>query len=404
MQKFFHSLGNAAKIPGTVWVLGLASLLTDISSEMIHSVLPVFLVSTLGASMLTVGIIEGLGESVASVLKVFSGAISDKFANRKWLLVGGYGLSTLLKPLFAVAVNPWWVLAARVGDRVGKGIRVAPRDALVADCTDPSLRGAAYGLRQTLDTVGALLGPLFATGLLIIYARNCRPVFWLALIPAWLAVILLAGGVKEPEKHSLKYRANPLSVASLKLLGQQYWKLFAVYLLFNLGNSSDAFILLRAKSLGVQDQFIPLVLVVMNISYALSAYPAGILSDRIGRRGLLASSFALYALVYAGLALANNQPAIWLLMLAYGLYLGISQGVLLALVADTVPVDLRGTAFGFINLATGIALLPASLAAGVLWQTVSPQAAFLAGSVFACLALILFLFNCYRLPDKNKTV
>jgi MFS family permease len=369
----------------------MASLLNDVSSEMIHAVLPIFLVSTLKASMVTVGFIEGLAESVASVLKIFSGAVSDRFANRKWLAVSGYGLSTFLKPLFALALNPWWVLAARLGDRIGKGIRVAPRDALIADCTEPSVRGAAYGLRQTLDTVGALLGPLFATGLLIVCARNCRPVFWTALIPAALAVLLLALFIKEPEKKLARQVANPLSMSSLQSLGSPYWRLFAVCLLFNMGNSSDAFILLQARSVGIQDQFIPLVLVAMNLSYALSAYPAGRLSDLIGRRGLLACSFALYALVYAGLAFAGSPAAIWLLMLVYGLYLGISQGILLALVSDTVPAELRATAFGFINLATGIALLPASLLAGALWQSVSPAAAFLAGSLFAVLAFLLFM-------------
>jgi MFS family permease len=384
--------GQFSGIPATVWVLGIASLFTDVSSEMIHAVLPVFLVTTLSASVLTVGLIEGLGESVASILKVFSGALSDRFASRKWLVVGGYGLSTLLKPLFALAVNPWWVLAARVGDRVGKGIRVAPRDALVADCTAPEKRGAAYGLRQSLDTIGALLGPLFATALLLACAGNCRPVFWLALIPAVLAVILLACGIKEPEKRSSSNK-NPLSFSSLKSLGAPYWKLFAVYLLFNLGNSSDAFILLKARSTGVADQYIPLVLVAMNFSYAASAYPAGKLSDLIGRRRLLAPSFALYALVYAGLAFADNWTSIFLLMIAYGLYLGMSQGVLLALVSDTVPPETRGTAFGFINLSMGIALLPASLAAGILWQTVSPACTFFFGSAFASLALLLFLFT-----------
>lgn len=379
-------------LPRNVWILGFVSLLTDISSEMIHSVVPLFLVSSLGASVATVGLIEGIAEATASVLKVFSGALSDYWGQRKGLAIAGYGLSTFVKPLFALATSPVWVLLARFADRVGKGIRVAPRDALVADVTAPSQRGAAYGLRQSLDTIGAFLGPLIAFALLSFSAQNFRLIFWVALLPGVLAVALLTVGVREP-RSQIRVKHNPLRWAALKQLNQQYWGLIGVALLFNLGNSSEAFLLLKAESVGIATPLIPLSLVVMNIAYSLSAYPIGLLSDRFGRMGLLISGFSLYALVYLGFGVAQVPWQMWGLLAFYGLHLGMSQGVLLAIVADTVPQTLRGTAFGLINLVTGVALLPASLLAGFLWQTVSPQAAFFAGSGFAIAAVILLLIQ-----------
>jgi MFS family permease len=377
------------KIPKPVWILGFTSLLNDTSSEMIHAVLPLFLVSELGANVALVGLIEGIAEATASILKVFSGAISDYWQRRKGLAVFGYGLSTAVKPLFIVANSPLWVLLARLGDRIGKGIRVAPRDALVADSTDASNRGAAYGLRQSLDTVGAFLGPLVAFGLMSA-AYNFRFVFAVALIPGVLAVACLALGVREPEQpyHSLK-RPNPLNWKALQSLGGSFWALAIAALLFNLGNSSEAFLLLKAKQVFISDARIPLVLAVMNLSYALSAYPVGVLSDRVNRKTLLLMGWGLNAALYLGLAIAQDPWQVWLLVGGYGLYLGMTQGVLLAMVADRVPEHLRGTAFGFFNLLAGIALLPASLLAGWLWQTVSPGAAFAAGSGFAMAAIAL---------------
>lgn len=385
-NKFFQT------IPRTVWVLGFVSLLTDISSEMIHSVLPLFLVSVLGANILTVGIIEGIAEATASVLKIFSGALSDYLGHRKGLAVFGYGLSTFVKPLFAVATSPTGVLIARFGDRIGKGIRVAPRDALVADSTTPEVRGAAYGLRQSLDTIGAFLGPLAAFALMAASTNNFRLVFWLALIPGFLAVALLAVGVREPRGSQTQVkRSNPLQWQTLRSLGQKYWVLVAVALLFNLGNSSDAFLLLRAEQTGISASLIPLTLVVMNMAYSLSAYPIGILSDRVGRFGLLVGGFILYALVYLGFAFVQAPWQIWGLFALYGLHMGMSQGLLLALVANSIPANLRGTAFGFLNLAIGLALLPASLLAGGLWQTLGAEATFIAGSLFALAAVLLLV-------------
>jgi MFS family permease len=392
-NKFFQT------IPRTVWVLGFVSLLTDISSEMINSVLPLFLVSVLGANVLTVGIIEGIAEATASVLKIFSGALSDYLRHRKGLAVFGYGLSTFVKPLFAVATSSTGVLIARFGDRIGKGIRVAPRDALVADSTNPEVRGAAYGLRQSLDTIGAFLGPLAAFTLMAAFQNNFRLVFWLALIPGFLAVALLTVGVQEPKTEQTQVnRSNPLQWEALRNLGQKYWVLVAVALLFNLGNSSNAFLLLRAEQIGISASLIPLTLMVMNMAYSFSAYPIGILSDRLGRFELLIGGFLLYALVYLGFAFVQAPWQVWGLFALYGLHLGMSKGLLLALVANSIPANLRGTAFGFLNLAVGLALLPASLLAGGLWQTLGAEATFIAGSLFALVAGLLLItqINKYR--------
>ncbi len=382
-------------IPRNVWFLGFVSLLADVNSKMIQSVLPLFLVSVLGTNLFTVGVIEGIAESTASVLKVFSGALSDYWGRRKELAVAGYGLSTLVTPLFALSTSPAGVLVARFVDRLGKGIRVAPRNALVADVTPKEQRGAAYGLRQSLDTIGAFLGPLIAAALLSFSAQNFRLVFWWAVVPGVLAIALLVFGVQEPATNSAA-KSNPLQWSAFKSLGRNYWILVVVALLFNLGNSSDAFLLLRAQQAGITTALIPLSFVVMNITYGLSAYPIGALSDRIGRFGLLISGFTLFALVYLGLAVAQSPWQIWGLFALYGLYLG-NQGLLLALVADQVPTHLRGTAFGLLNLVTGIALLPANLLAGVLWQQVGSQATFITGSLCAIAAILVLVITYRRL-------
>ena len=378
-----------ANIPRQVWALGWVSLFTDISSEAIISVLPLFLTTTLGASVTTVGLIEGIAEATASILKVFSGAISDYWGQRKSLAVLGYGLSTLVKPLFAIASSPSWVLLARFADRTGKGIRAAPRDALVADVTDASNRGAAYGLRQSLDTIGALLGPLLAMLVLDRSPQNFRLVFWLAVIPGIIAVMFLVFGVKEPRQQQNQQRVNPLNRSALSSLGSNYWWLLLAVLIFNLGNSSDAFLLLKAQQVGIPAAFIPLTLVVQNLTYALFAYPLGRLSDRISRRQLLIGGWLIYALVYGGLALTDRAPQFWILLAVYGVHLAMTQGTITALVADLVPANLRGTAFGFLNLAVGVALFPASLLAGLLWQQFGSEVAFAVSSGLALLAICL---------------
>lgn len=388
------------KIPRTVWILGFVSLLTDISSELIHSLLPLFLVSVLQAGAFSVGLIEGIAEATASVFKIFSGTLSDYLGQRKRLAVFGYGLSTLVKPLFALATSPAWVLAARFGDRVGKGIRVAPRDALVADSTPLAIRGAAYGLRQSLDTIGAFLGPLFAFLLMAVLENNFRLVFGLAVIPGVLAVGLLAAGIHEPTRTTQRSQSNRLNWQALQRLGREYWILVGVALLFNLGNSSDAFLLLRASQVGISAALVPLTLLVMNLAYSLSAYPIGIFSDRFSRIKLLMGGFLLYALVYVGFAFAQGPWQVWGLFACYGLHLGMTQGVLLALVAERVPADLRGTAFGFLNLAVGLALLPASLLGGALWQGFGSSATFITGSFFALVATVVLLLTLDWQPGK----
>jgi MFS family permease len=384
------------KIPRNVWILGFVSLLTDISSEMIYVVLPLFLVNTLGTSALTVGMIEGIAEATASVIKLISGSLSDYFKNRKSLTIMGYGLSALVKPMFALATNPFWILIARFGDRVGKGIRGAPRDALVADSTPADIRGSAYGLRQSLDSIGAFLGPLFAFVLLSKSINDYRQVFLFSVIPGFMSVALLSVGIKEPKHEKSQPKTKSINWQSLKELSSSYWVIVLVTLLFNLGNSSDAFLLLKTQQVGISSNFVPLTIMTTNIVYALSALPVGILSDRLGRVGLLLSSFLLYAFVYLGFALVSSPELIWILFVLYGLYLGMSQGLILSIVADKVPAHLRGTAFGFLNLATGIALLPASLIAGWLWQSVGVWAPFILGSFFALLAAIIFAWKYRR--------
>ncbi|WKE65620.1 MFS transporter [Gallaecimonas kandeliae] len=373
-------------LPAAIWALGGVSLLMDTSSELIHSLLPLFLVGSLGASALLVGLIEGLAEATALVVKLFSGLLSDHLGRRKGLALAGYGLSALTKPLFALAGSVGLVLAARLLDRVGKGIRGAPRDALVADLTPPGLRGAAFGLRQALDTVGACLGPLLAVGLMLLWQLDFQTLFWVAAIPATLAVLLLALGVKEPASD-WRPAAQP-GFRGLGQLGSDYWQLVAVGALFALARFSEAFLLLRAQQGGWDKALVPLVLVAMNLVYALTAYPFGRLSDRFERHRLLA--LGLLVLIAADLILAwdGHWAAVLAGVLLWGLHMGMTQGLLAAMVADRAPVALRGTAFGFFNLVSGLAMLIASLLAGLVWDQLGPGACFLVGAGFSGLSLL----------------
>ncbi len=375
-------------IPTGVWVLGFVSLLMDISSEMIHSLLPLFMVTTLGVSVFTVGLIEGLAESTALIVKVFSGVLSDYLGKRKGLALFGYALGALTKPLFAMASTVGIVLIARLADRLGKGIRGAPRDALIADITPPQLRGAAFGLRQSLDTVGAFLGPLLAVGLMLLWANDFQTVFWVAAVPGMMAVILLLFGVREPERHEGIKRSNPIRRENLQRLGTPYWWVVGIGAVFTLARFSEAFLVLRAQQGGIPLALVPLVMVAMNLIYAASAYPFGKLSDRLNHTKLLALGLAI--LIAADLVLASNEH--WGGMMVgialWGVHMGITQGLFSTMIADTAPVDLRGTAYGFFNLMSGIAMLVASGVAGLIWDRLGASFTFYAGVVFCLAALV----------------
>jgi len=395
-----------SKLPKTIVALGLVSLFMDISSEMIHSLLPVFLVTVLGASALSVGLIEGIAEATASIAKVFSGVISDWMGRRKPLLLG-YGLAALTKPLFPLAQGIGAVLTARFIDRIGKGIRGAPRDALIADITPPEIRGAAYGLRQTLDTVGAFSGPLLAMALMAATQNNFRLVFWVAVIPAFVCVLLIIFGVEEPEANRSKARPpaqlrSPLRRENLRRFEPRFWWVVAFSAVLTCARFSEAFLLLRADNVGLAVTWVPIMLVIMNVVYAISAYPFGKLSDNGGRRRLLIWGIGLLIAADLVLALARN---IWLVGLGtalWGLHMGATQGLLAVLVADAAPADLRGTAFGVFNLISGLALLAASVLAGSLWTAFGPAMTFYVGAAIATLALIGLLSRLNaRKPEQQ---
>ena len=374
-------------LPSGIWVLGFVSLLMDISSEMIHALLPLFMVGTLGMSVALVGLLEGLAEATALILKVFSGVISDWFGKRKPLAVLGYGLGAATKPLFALATGPGMIFTARLLDRVGKGIRGAPRDALVADIAPPEQRGAAFGLRQSLDTVGAFLGPLLAVGLMLLWANDFRAVFAVAIIPAALCVALLVLGVQEPERPAGAPRVNPISRTNLKRLPRAYWWVVGVGAVFTLARFSEAFLVLRAEQLGMALALVPLVMVAMNAVYAASAYPFGRLSDGMPHQRLLLAGLAVLVSADVVLAVSTHWVGLLLGVALWGVHMGMTQGLLAAMVAAQAPADLRGTAFGFFNLVSGVALLAASVLAGLLWQYLGPAWTFGAGAAFSVLAM-----------------
>lgn len=376
------------QLPRSVVVLGFVSLLMDVSSEMIHALLPVFLVTVVGASAMSIGLIEGIAEATAAFVKVYSGAISDWIGRRKPLLLLGYGLAAACKPLFALATGIGTVLAARTIDRVAKGIRGAPRDALIADVTPVELRGAAYGLRQSLDSVGAVAGPLLAVVLMAATADNFRFVFWIAVIPAFLCVALIMFGVREPPRaQRIKARPFPISRGEMARLPRLFWHVTVFGAVLTLARFSEAFLLLHAQNVGLAVTWVPVILVAMNLVYAASAYPLGALSDRVNRKVMLAAGVALLIAADVVLALAPDAWAVGAGALLWGLHMGATQGLLAALVAETAPEDLRGTAFGVFNLISGVALLAASVIAGALWTYFSPAITFYAGALFAAVAL-----------------
>jgi len=381
------------RLSASVWVLGLVSMLMDISSEMIHSLLPLFMVGTLGASGLAVGILEGLAEATALGVKVFSGTLSDYLGKRKWLAALGYGMGAFSKPLFAIAGSMGMVTTARLLDRVGKGIRGAPRDALLADLTPESMRGAAFGLRQSLDTVGACAGPLLASGLMLLWANDFRSVFWVAVIPGLLATLLMVAGVREPAAAPDRKRINPLRRDQLRKLNRSYWWLVGLGMLFMLARFSEAFLVLRAQERGMSIAQVPLVMAAMSFVYALAAYPFGKLSDRISHRALLASGLLVLVAADAVLALAQGWRGVVAGVFLWGLHMGMTQGLLSAMVANAAPPQLRGTAFGLFNLASGAALLISSALAGWLWDRYGAAVTFGAGGAFALLTLAALWFR-----------
>ena len=391
-------------IPTGIWALGFVSLLMDISSELIHALLPVYLVTVMGASMVTVGVIEGIAEATASIVKIFSGVISDWLGKRKLLVAIGYGLAAFAKPIFPLASSVGWLVIARFIDRIGKGIRGAPRDALIADITPAHLRGASFGLRQSLDTSGAFIGPMLAIGLMWLTANNFQLVFWVAVIPAFLAFGLLLFAVREPERPAGPRAVGfPLSLPELKRLGSAYWLVAAVATMFTLARFSEAFLILRAQGTGLPLVLIPMVLVVMNFVYALAAYPAGALSDRYNRLTVLMIGFVLLIAADLVLAFSTGLAGVAAGVALWGLHMGVTQGLLSTLVADTAPAELRGTAYGMFNLLGGIALLIASVVAGALWDGLGSQATFLAGAGLTALALVGLGLVRWRVPTLGAS-
>lgn len=391
-------------IPSSIWALGFVSLFMDASSEMIHALLPVYLVTVLGTSTLTVGIIEGIAEATAAVTKIFSGALSDRLGKRKLLTVLGYGLAALTKPIFPLADSVGWLVVARFIDRVGKGVRGAPRDALVADLSPAHLRGASFGLRQSLDSIGAFLGPLAGIALMWLTADNFTATFWAAVVPAFISLAILVFVVHERDRPAAVATArSPLRLAELRRLGLDYWLVVAVATVFTLARFSEAFLILRAQSVGLPVALAPAVLVVMNLVYALVAAPVGVLSDRIGRLSLLVIGFLLLIIADLVLGFAASITVVGIGVALWGLHMGLTQGLLATLVADTAPPELRGTAFGMFNLLGGLALLAASIIAGEVWDRVGPDGTFLVGAGFTVLALIGLVPVWRRIERRSMT-
>lgn len=392
MNQHAATSAGRAGLPRGIWALGFVSMLMDISSEMIHALLPAYLV-LLGASTLAVGLIEGIAEATAAIVKVFSGALSDWLGRRKLLAAIGYGLAACTKPVFPLATTLGWVVAARFIDRIGKGIRGAPRDALIADLAPPGLRGAAFGLRQSLDTAGAFIGPLLAIGLMALSGNDFRLVFWVAVLPAFGAFALIVLAVHDPLPAATARHRSPLSRRELARLPPAYWWVVGIAAVFTLARFSEAFLVLRAQALGLGLMWVPAVLVLMNVVYSLSSYPIGRLADRMPRGSLLAAGFAVLVAADLVIALFDGLTGLAVGVVLWGLHMGMTQGLLAALVADAAPAELRGTAFGVFNLVGGVALLVASVLAGALWDAFGARATFLAGAGLAGLALVGLLWR-----------
>lgn len=391
-------------LPKSIWALGFGSLFMDTSSELIHSLLPIFMVTTLNASMITVGVIEGTAEATAAIMKVFSGTLSDYFGKRKFLMVLGYSLAACTKPIFPLATSVSWVFTARFIDRVGKGIRVAPRDALVADLTPSQMLGAAYGLRQALDSVGALIGPVMAVALMIMFANDIRTVMWFAVVPAFITVALLLAYVREPEHtHGDGAARTPITLFDAKRLPLHYWLVVLLGAVFTLARFSEAFLVLRAQDVGLELSRIPLVMIVMNVFYAGAAYPAGAAADRASPRNLMFMGLLLLIAADVVLAFATSPFIMYAGSALWGLHMAFTQGLLSKFVADTTPKEIVGTGFGIFNVVSGGMLLLASVIGGSLWSCFGAPATFLAGACFAAMAaigLIIAMRNHEPKPER----
>jgi MFS family permease len=378
------------RLPATVWALGWVSFFTDVSTEMVYPLLPVFLTTVLGANMAFVGLVEGIAESTASLLKIASGWWSDRVRKRKPLMIAGYGLSALTRPLIAIAATGAQVLGARFIDRIGKGIRTSPRDALLAASVPAEQRGAAFGVQRAMDNAGAVFGPLIAWIMLQWFTSDFRVLFWIAVLPMVGAMACLIFGARDQVQPAAPAAAKDVVPFNITPVFKSY---LGAVLLFTLGNSSDAFLLLRAQAVGVPVSSLPLLWLALNLVKSLSSYPAGVLSDHIGRRGLIIGGWCVYALVYLGFGLANQPWQIWALFLAYGLFYGMTESTERALVADFYPDAQRGRAFGSFNFITGIGALPASLLMGWLWTVCGPLVAFGSGGLLALCAVAWFAFK-----------
>lgn len=391
------------KIPKTVWALGFVSLFMDFSSELVHSLLPIFLVGSLGVSMVGVGIIEGIAEATAHIVKIFSGAISDYIGKRKVLLLLGYGLASLTKPLFPLAQNIEIVFFARFTDRIGKGIRGAPRDALVADVAPKEIRGACFGLRQSMDTMGAILGPTAAILLMLVFSNDVRLVLWFAVLPAIVTMLIIVFKVKEPEKKEKEYNFKmPINISVIKNFSKQFWFIVILGAMFMLARFSEAFLVLKASEVGFEAAWVPLVMIVMALTYTVFVYPIGKLSDRIKREYMLI--VGLIILIFADIILANAKSNIAVLIgtAIWGIHMGFTQGVLATLIADYSPKEYNGTAFGIFNFVSGISMLIASIIAGVVWQEFGSYMTFYAGGIFALISLVMVYINIQMKNDLTK--
>lgn len=398
---------NTRKIFGlsrNVFVAGLVSLFMDISSEMIYPVLPLFMANVLGLNKAVIGLVEGAAEATASIVKVFSGYLSDRLGNRKWLMFAGYAVSTISRPVLALAGSWHQVFAYRIMDRFGKGVRTSPRDAIIAESTEPGYLGRAFGFHRAMDTVGAAIGPAIAFGALALFADGYRPVFWLSIIPGVIAVVLIVLFIKEKSRERPKAGQAARPRLTLKHFDWRFKAFVAIAALFALGNSSDVFLILRAEQLGVPTVMIPVVYLVFNLVYAAAAVPAGIAADRFGKKRLIFAGFVLFAVLYYGFAIASSTTHVWLLFACYGVFMGLTEGIQKAFLATVIPMDFRATAFGVYNTAIGLATLPASVIAGWLWETVSPAAAFYFGAITAAACAVIFFIYMLAIRMDGDSV